>query len=165
MKKLFTIAVAAVLSVLCVACGDNTQSLTDKQKREQYLANSAENSKLQALLEQQRDTALNNVENNAQRYFATNPRFQPASDWNIVPHTDDQIAADCPQGSGWGWANVMNVKLKDEKGGPTKIRLFCSTSSVSLGCYHENDFKQMPAQAAQAKKCDPNLPHPLKSLK
>lgn len=166
MKKFLKFAIVGLLAAMCVACGDSSmKTLSDKEQREAYLASSSENAKLQALLEQQRDTALNNVETNSRRYFATNPRFQPATDWNIVPHTDDNITAACPQGSGWGWSNVMNVKLKDENGGPTKIKIFCSTSSASLGCYHENDFKKMAAQSAQAAKCDPYLPHPLKPLK
>lgn len=39
----------------------------------------------------------------------------------------------------------------------------CSTVSVSIGCYREQDFKET-AFAAQAGKCDKDLPHPLPKL-
>jgi len=42
--------------------------------------------------------------------------------------------------------------------------VWCSTSSTSLGCYIEDDFLKSP-HGAKAKKCDADLPHPIKPIK
>ena len=158
---------AAISAFGLSACGHKEEPprpLTVEEQRSNNLARSAENAKTQALLEQQRSTALENIKINVANYFAVNPRFQPASDWSVIPHTDDYIDPACPQGSGWGWANIMNPKLKTPEGQPTKFKVWCSTSSVSLGCYIENDFLTSP-HGAKAKKCDADLPHPLRPIK
>jgi hypothetical protein len=158
MKKTALVA-ALIAAALLAACGKNEpRALTADEARAEALANSDKNRKLQDLLEQQRATALNNASANAAGYFAANPRFD--SSWKTIPHTDDQISPACPQGSGWAWVNVMKVEGKDVQ----KNKLWCSTSSSSLGCYIEADFVKGP-NAAQAAACDPNLPHPLKPLK
>ena len=154
--KAAIISISAVLFI--VACGqDNQRPPTTDELRAQALADSAKNSKLQELLEQQRSTALGNVSANAASYFASNPRFD--SSWKVIPHTDDYIGPACPQGSGWAWASVMKVEGKNVE----KKRIYCSTSSASVGCYIEDDFTKSP-YAAQATKCDSNLPHPLKPI-
>jgi len=151
-------ALATLLVAALAACGQQDQRpLTSDEQRAQALADSAKNAKLQDLLEQQRSTALGNVSANAAGYFAANPRFD--SSWKIIPHTDDFIAPACPQGSGWAWVSVMKVEGKNVE----KNRIYCSTSSASVGCYIEADFQKSP-YAAQAAKCDPNLPHPLKPI-
>jgi hypothetical protein len=129
----------------------------DQQARDVALANSSKNAKLQELLEQQRSTAKANALANAQQYFANNPRFDAG--FKIVPHTDDYIQPACVQGSGWAWASIMKVEGKVVE----KTVIWCSTSSGSVGCFREEDFKKMP-QFAQSTKCDPNLPHPLKPI-
>jgi hypothetical protein len=130
---------------------------TADEQRAEHLANAEKNRKLQDLLEQQRATALANVETNARGYFAANPRFD--SSWKIVGHTDDYIGPACPQGSGWAWVSIMKVEGKNVE----KNRIWCSTSSSSIGCYIDADFLKGP-HAGQSTKCDANLPHPLKPL-
>lgn len=164
-KTLVTLFAAAALALSLTACGhkEEPKVKTDTELRQERLAASAENAKVQAMLEQNRSTALSNIQVNVANYFALNPRFQPAKDWSVIPHTDDYIDQACPQGSGWGWANIMNTKIKDENGGPVKFKVFCSTSSASLGCYVENDFKTSP-HAKSANRCNDNLPSPLKPI-
>lgn len=155
-KHLLAVAMIAVLS----ACGVKEQPAripTAEEQRAEHLANSDKNRKLQDLLEQQRATALGNVETNARGYFAANPRFD--SSWKIVGHTDDYIGPACPQGSGWAWVSIMKVEGKNVE----KNRIWCSTSSASIGCYIEADFLKGP-YASQSSRCDANLPHPLKPL-
>lgn len=153
-----TVIFAALAAALALsACHKEPAPLSADQQREIALANADKNRKLQDLLEQQRSTALENVSKNAARYFAANPRFD--SSWKTVPHTDDQISPSCPQGSGWAWVSVMRVQGKEVE----KNRIWCSTSSSSLGCYIEGDFAKLPYNA-QAAACDSNLPHPLKPI-
>lgn len=159
MKKTFLLAILA-LSIGLSACGrkDEVHVVTAEESRAVALANSEKNAKLQDLLEQQRSTALSNATTNSSVYFANNPRFD--NTWKKMPHTDDQIAPACPQGSGWAWVNVMHVDGKDVQ----KKKLWCSTSSQSLGCYIEDDFLKGP-HAGEQDRCDQNLPHPLKAFK
>ncbi len=155
MKKLI-IALPLVLTLF--GCSKKEPSpKTSEELRQEALANSEKNRKLQDLLEQQRSTALTNVQTNVANYFAMNPRFD--SSWKIVAHTDDFISPSCPQGSGWAWASIMKVEGKEVQ----KYKVWCSTSSISLGCFIENDFGKSP-HAGQAAKCNADLPHPLKSL-
>ncbi len=160
MKKhaLTLIAAALAITTLTACSPEAPKPPTVEEQRAEALAKSAENAKLQDLLEQQRSTALNNVQFNVASYFAANPRFD--NNWKVIPHTDDQITPACPQGSGWAWANIMKVDGKEVE----KKTVWCSTSSASLGCYIEADFVKLPA-AKQSKACDSNLPHPLKALK
>lgn len=152
------LVLALSITTILAACGsDDPRPPTADEQRAEALANSAKNAKLQELLEQQRSTALSNVSTNAAAYFATNPRFDAS--WKVVPHTDDYISPACPQGSGWAWVSIMKVEGKNVD----KKRIWCSTSSASMGCYIEDDFTKGP-YAAQAAKCDPNLPHPLKPI-
>lgn len=157
--QMIVLALIGIFSLALTGCGEKEPPLapTAEEQRAVALANSEKNAKLQDLLEQQRSTALQNISTNAAGYFAANPRFD--SSWKIMPHTDDYIGPACPQGSGWGWVNIMKVEGKDVE----KKKLYCSTSSSSLGCYIEADFTKGPF-AAQATKCDPNLPHPLRAL-
>lgn len=163
----FKLSIACILFSLLAACGKSEPPTptppTDAELRAERLSRSADNQKLQDMLEQNRSTAMSNIQVNVATYFSLNPRFQPAKDWNVIPHTDDYIDSACPQGSGWGWANIMNTKLKDENGGPVKYRVYCSTSSASLGCYIENDFKGGP-HAKDAQRCNDTLPSPLKPI-
>lgn len=150
--------IAAMLAVALTACGKKEEPIqTPEQLRAVALANSDNNRKLQDLLEQQRSTALANVATNAAGYFAANPRFDAG--WKTIPHTDDHINPSCPQGSGWAWASIMKVEGKEVQ----KKTVWCSTSSGSLGCFIEDDFKKSP-HAAQATKCNADLPHPLKPI-
>jgi hypothetical protein len=169
MKKTFALFAASLgLLVALAACSPQPEPPaprppTESELRTERLSHAEENQKVQNMLEQNRQTAMNNIVANVSGYFALNPRFQPASDWRVIPHTDDYIDPACPQGSGWGWANIMNAKLKDESGQPTKIRVYCSTSSSALGCYVENDFKAGP-HFKEAARCNENLPSPLKPI-
>ena len=159
MKKLLSMFVAAALALSLTACGKKEAEVkTSEQLRAEALAKSDENRKLQDLLEQQRSTAMANIQANVANYFAMNPRFDAS--WKVIPHTDDYIGPSCPQGSGWAWVNVMHVEGKDVE----KKKLWCSTSSQSLGCYIEADFLKGP-HAGEEGRCDPNLPHPLKAFK
>lgn len=160
MNKIKFLIAAIVTAIAFSACSKHEEPRvkTPEQLRAEALANSEKNAKLQDLLEQQRSTALNNASKNASAYFAANPRFD--STWRKMPHTDDQITASCPQGSGWAWTNIMRVEGKDVE----KKTIWCSTSSESLGCYIEADFKKGP-HASQADRCNPDLPHPLKAFK
>lgn len=160
MKKFITTLLAFAVIASLTACGGKSEPapLTADQLRAEALANSDKNRKLQDLLEQQRSTALDNVGRNAATYFASNPRFD--NTWKTVAHTDDQISPSCPQGSGWAWVSIMRVVGKEVE----KNRIWCSTSSASVGCYIENDFLKGP-YSKQSQTCDANLPHPLKPIK
>ena len=165
MKK-FAVLFAVVASLMALtACtkDEGPRPPTEAELRAERLSKADENLKLQNMLEQNRSTALANIQTNVAGYFSTNPRFQPASDWSVIAHTDDYIDPSCPSGSGWGWANIMNPKLKTPEGQPTKFKVYCSTSSASLGCYIENDFKASP-HAKQAARCNEALPSPLKPI-
>lgn len=160
MKKLFVI-LAAAFAVTLTACGKHEvqpQPPTVEQQRQANLAKAEENRKLQDMLETQRSVALENVSKNAASYFAANPRFD--NTWSKMPHTDDQITAACPQGSGWAWVNIMRVQGKEVE----KKTIWCSTSSRSLGCYIAEDFKKGP-HAQQAEGCNANLNYPLAAFK
>lgn len=158
MKKIFASLMLAAAVLGLSACGPEApRPPTADEQRAEALANSAKNAKLQDLLEQQRSTALANVSSNVANYFAANPRFD--SSYKTLPHTDDHISPACPQGSGWAWASIMKVEGKEV----TKKIVWCSTSSASLGCFIEDDFKKSP-HAAGASKCNADLPHPLKPL-
>lgn len=157
MHKLILAASVLALSACGVKEEPPKRPPTAEEQRAEHLANAEKNRKLQDLLEQQRATALSNVETNARSYFAANPRFD--SSWKIVGHTDDYIGPACPQGSGWAWVSIMKVEGKNVE----KNRIWCSTSSASIGCYIEADFLKGP-YASQSTKCDANLPHPLKPL-
>lgn len=158
--NLKSIIIVAMLAISIVACGKSEvpHVKTSDELRQEALANSEKNRKLQDLLEQQRSTAMDNALRNAANYFAANPRFD--SSWKTVGHTDDQISPACPQGSGWAWVSIMKVEGKEVD----KKRIWCSTASTSLGCYIEDDFLKGPF-AKQSKSCDPDLPHPLKPIK
>lgn len=160
MKTRLNFVAALVAIAALAACGEKPAAPpaappTADELRAAALANADKNAKLQDLLEQQRAIALGNVSASVAAYFAANPRFD--STWKTIPHTDDFISPSCPQGSGWAWASIMKVEGKDVQ----KNRVYCSTSSASVGCYIEADFHKSP-YGAQAAKCDPNLPHPLK---
>lgn len=156
-KSLIALAMLAAAMSLS-ACGDKEPAPpSTEQLRATALAKSEDNRKLQDLLEQQRSTALANVQTNVANYFAANPRFD--SSYKTIAHTDDYIGPACPQGSGWAWASIMKVEGKQVE----KRVVWCSTSSSSLGCFIEDDFKKSP-HAGQASKCNPDLPHPLKSI-
>lgn len=158
MKKLALIIVAA-LSIGISACGKAPEApQTVEQQRAQNLAKADDNRKLQEMLETQRSTALDNATKNSASYFAANPRFD--SSWSRIPHTDDQITAACPQGSGWAWVNIMKVEGKNVQ----KNKIWCSTSSRSLGCYIDADFMKGP-HAQEAQGCNQNLNYPLASFK
>lgn len=158
-RKLISLALASVIAIGLTACGKEQPHVkTPDELRAEALANADKNAKLQDLLEQQRSTALANATKNAAGYFAMNPRFDDS--WRKIPHTDDQIGPSCPQGSGWAWVNIMRVQGKEVE----KKTIWCSTSSESLGCYIEADFKKGP-HAGEAETCNSNLPHPLKAFK
>lgn len=173
MKKRFTTLVAAIGMILfsCLGLGLAACSKTEpaphvqsaEEKRAETLANSKANQELQDKLTQSRSNGLANVTTNATAYVAGNPRYSPAEDWKVIPHADDYVQDDCLSGSGWGWANAMNAKLRDSEGNPTKVKLVCSTHSPDLGCYKESDFAASP-HAPKAKKCDKTLPFPIKRI-
>lgn len=154
-----TTLIAALIAMSLVACKEETHTPpTIEQQRQANLAKADENRKLQDMLETQRSTALENASKNAATYFQMNPRFD--NTWSRIPHTDDQITAACPQGSGWAWVNIMKVEGKDVQ----KNKIWCSTSSRSLGCYIDADFTKGP-HAAEAQGCNANLNYPLASFK
>lgn len=160
MKKMMSLFVAAALALSLTACGKHEVAAppTVEQQRAANLAKAEENRKLQDMLETQRSTALENATKNASSYFAANPRFD--NTWSKIPHTDDQITAACPQGSGWAWVNIMRVQGKEVE----KKTIWCSTSSRSLGCYIEADFKK-GVHASEAEGCNANLNYPLAAFK
>lgn len=159
MKKIFSLLVASVITFGMVACDKAPEAPpTVEQQRQANLAKAEDNRKLQDMLETQRSTALENASKNAATYFQMNPRFD--STWSRIPHTDDQITAACPQGSGWAWVNIMKVEGKDVQ----KNKIWCSTSSRSLGCYIDADFVKGP-HASEAQGCNANLNYPLTSFK
>ena len=160
MKKMMSLFVAAAIALSISACGkqEAPQPPTVEQQRASNLAKADDNRKLQDMLETQRSTALENATKNAATYFQLNPRFD--NTWSRIPHTDDQITAACPQGSGWAWVNIMKVEGKTVE----KNKIWCSTSSRSLGCYIDADFTKGP-HGSEAQGCNANLNYPLASFK
>lgn len=155
-----SILILALTSIgLMTACGKAPDAPpTVEQQRQINLAKADENRKLQDMLETQRSVALENASKNAATYFQMNPRFD--NTWSRIPHTDDQITAACPQGSGWAWVNIMKVEGKEVQ----KNKIWCSTSSRSLGCYIDADFTKGP-HGAEASGCNSNLNYPLAAFK
>ncbi len=161
MKKI-TALLSAAVTVFAIgvmpACSKVEAPPTVEQQRAMNLSKADDNRKLQDMLETQRSVALDNATKNSASYFALNPRFD--SSWSRIPHTDDQITAACPQGSGWAWVNIMKVEGKEVQ----KNKIWCSTSSRSLGCYIEADFMKGP-HAQEAQGCNSNLNYPLAAFK
>lgn len=159
-KNRFAIAgLLAAVAILLSACQKAPEAPpTVEQQRQTNLAKADDNRKLQAMLETQRSVALENASKNAATYFQMNPRFD--NTWSRIPHTDDQITEACPQGSGWAWVNIMKVTGKEVE----KNKIWCSTSSQSLGCYIDADFQKGP-HARTAAGCNTNLNYPLAAFK
>jgi hypothetical protein len=111
-----------------------------------------------ATLEDARAQARANGEYNAQLYRAENPRF---TDHKIVSHGDSTQSPECPQGDGWASNTIMSVKDKVVE----KFKIKCSTVSVSLGCYLEDDFAKKPFASEEGHCQNTNkVPHPLPKL-
>lgn len=164
MKQILLTAALAFSLAALTGCGKSDPIPPSAEElRQQRIDKSAENRKKMEMSEQNRTTALENINTNVAAYFAANPRFQPAADWSVISHTDDYIEETCPAGSGWGWANIMSTKVKTEDGKPTKFKVYCSTVSSALGCYIENDFKAGP-HFAKASKCNDGLATPIKPI-
>ena len=109
-------------------------------------------------LEEARSTAKANAELNAALYKAANPRF--TAEYSIVSRSDTSQTADCPQGDGWASLSIMKVdgKVVD------KTALRCSTYSLSVGCYREEDFAKDKTLAAEDGSCRKSVPYPLPVL-
>mgnify|MGYP001574746698 CR=1 FL=1 len=105
-KTVYTLFFAVLFAVGLAACSKAPTPApaapvkTAEELRQDNLARSDANSKLQAQLEQQRGNHRANLETALAGYFAISPRFKPASDWTTIPHNDDYIDESCPQGSG-----------------------------------------------------------------
>lgn len=137
MKKLALITVATL--ALLAACGKETVS-ADR-------------------LEEARSTAKANSELNAQLYKAANPRF--TSDFSIVSRSDTSQTAECPQGDGWASLSIMKVEGKQVD----KTSLRCSTYSLSVGCYREEDFTKDSTLVSEDGHCRTTVPYPIPALK
>lgn len=111
-----------------------------------------------ATLEDARAQARANGEYNAQLYRAENPRF---TDHKIVSHGDSTQSPQCPQGDGWASNTIMSVNGKEVE----KFKVKCSTVSVSLGCYLEDDFAKKPFASEEGHCQNTNkVPFPLPKL-
>lgn len=110
-------------------------------------------------LEEARQTAKANAEFNAALYKAANPRF--TADYSIVGRSDDAQNATCPQGDGWAEISIMKVEGKTVD----KTPLYCSTYSVSVGCYRKEDFDKNANLAKQNGGCNAEAPFPLPILR
>lgn len=144
--KFAILIIVAVFSSLLTGCG--------KSEPEKVSFNTLEDARAQVRA---------NAEFNATAYRAENPRL---AGMKIVGHGDSTQAPDCPQGDGWASLSLMNVN-KDATTNQTqaveKVKIKCSTVSVSLGCYTEADFTGKPF-AKQENRCDTSLPFPLPKL-
>lgn len=109
-------------------------------------------------LEQARAQAKANGEFSAQMYRAENPRF---STHKIISHGDSTQSPSCPQGDGWATNTIMAVSGKEVE----KFIMKCSTVSVALGCYMEQDFIKKPF-ASEEGHCQPvsKVPFPLPKM-
>lgn len=107
-------------------------------------------------LEQARQQAKDNAVWNAQRFRATDPRFDGL---DIIARGDSTQMPDCPQGDGWASIDYIS---KDKR------QLFgvkCSTVSSALGCSTGDDFKKK-TYATEEGHCAPvnKVPFPLPKL-
>lgn len=109
-------------------------------------------------LEEARSTAKANAELNANLYRASNPRF--TAEYSIVSRSDTSQTADCPQGDGWASLTIMRVDGKTVD----KTPLRCSTYSLSVGCYREEDFLKDKTLAAEDGSCRKSVPYPIPVL-
>lgn len=137
MKKLFSIALIALVSLLA-ACGKKEVSFDT--------------------LEEAKTTARANALWNAQSFRASNVLYQ---DYDLISNGDSTQMPDCPQGDGWATLQLV-PKSKDPK---ATIGLKCSTVSGATGCLTDTEFKTKPF-ANQDKQCQgPNVvPFPLPKI-
>lgn len=107
-------------------------------------------------LEQARQQAKDNAVWNAQRFRATDQRFEGL---DIISRGDSTQMPDCPQGDGWASIDFLSVN----KANIYKVK--CSTTSSALGCMTEEDFKKKP-YANEEGHCAPltKVPFPIRKL-
>lgn len=142
--------------------------LAQQQEQEALAKKQQETEKAVALyrsVQANQNVAIANARKNAGNYRDSNPRLEGTS---IVDHPDPMISSDCLQGSGWIWISFMgkkNNKVLDDNGKPTieKYKAYCSTHSIALGCYLEDDFKSLP-YFQELKKCNIGIPLPFNEL-
>lgn len=105
--------------------------------------------------EDARRQAKENALQNAQQYRSENK----LADYEIYSRGDSSITNSCPQGDGWA-SNELRRKPDN-----SSIKLKCSTTSVSLGCMTEDDFKSK-AYAQEDGSCAPitRVPFPIRKL-
>ena len=146
MKSFRSITILSLLAVAALtACGKAEPVLSPQQVSDR--------------LEEARATAKSNAEFNAQQYKASNPRF--TADFSIISRSDTSQTAECPQGDGWASLSIMKVdgKVVD------KTLLRCSTYSLSVGCYREEDFVKDKQLASEDGNCRVQVPYPLPVLR
>ena len=157
--RIFLGAIALFIT-LCVlvclsACGKVEEpNAAQKMEAARMVQNQGEAFKQ---LEDSRARARSNAEVNGRAYMAENPRFSDGS--KLVSHGDSTQSFECPQGDGWASLSIMKVINKDIE----KSKIKCSTASLTLGCYIEDDFQKKPF-ASEENKCNKNLPYPLPDL-
>jgi hypothetical protein len=108
------LAMVGVVSVLMVACGEDTPKVSVQQ------------------LDDSMGIVRDNLLFNAQLYKMTDPRLEG---FKAVPNGDSTMSNKCPQGDGWGTITMVNT----DTGKQTKLK--CSTYSKNVSCQLEKEFK------------------------
>ena len=172
------VMIASILCMLLGGCGENHKEPPMTPQQQAQLAEQQEKDKiakkqqatdkaveLYRSVQANQNTAIENAVKNANTYRDTSPRLEGTS---VISHPDPMLNADCLQGSGWIWITFMgkkNTKVLDEAGKPTveKYKAYCSTHSSAIGCFLEDDLKNLPYWN-ELKKCNIGIPLPFKAL-
>lgn len=156
MKKMFSMVCIALAAFIMTGCGKSESDRVAEKAQ-------VETRKVQTFqfIEDQRSIAKENGELVAADYRASSPRLKGMK---IVGHTDSTISANCPSGDGWVSISMMDAEgAKNRTTDIDKIKIKCSSVSLSLGCYLEKDFTEKPF-AKEEGVCNQNLPSPLPKL-
>lgn len=155
MKKMLAVICIAMAGLVMSGCGKSeTDRVAEKAQVEQRKVQSFQ------FLEDQRTIAKENAEFVAADYRSSNPRL---SGMKIVGHTDSTISESCPSGDGWVSLSLMDAEGAKSRKDVEKIKIKCSSVSLSLGCYLEKDFTEKPF-AKEEGVCNKNLPSPLPKI-
>lgn len=172
---------AVVIAILCMAlggCGEKAKEPPMTPQQQAQLAEQQEKDKIARKQEQtdkavelyrsvqaNQNTAIENAVKNANAYRDASPRLEGTS---VISHPDPMLNAECLQGSGWIWITFMgkkNTNVLDASGKPTveKYKAYCSTHSSAIGCFLEDDLKNLPYWK-ELKQCNIGIPLPFKTL-
>lgn len=106
-------------------------------------------------LEQQKKTAVENAELNAQMFRANDTSY---ASHKIITNPDSTQKLNCPMGDGWA-----TLELVDPATG-RKTKLKCSTYSAATGCLLDTVFVTKPYAPDDGKCQSETVPYPIEKL-